>query len=109
MVGSSVLAVHGIRENKDIDIIVKSCYRRKYESTDVVPLSESVEIASVNWAKSKKREAIADDEVIDNSKYHFVYKGFKFVTLDLLLERKESDSREKDIADVELIRHYLQK
>ena len=74
----------------------------------MVPLSENVEIASVNWAKSKNREAIIDDEVIGNPKYH-LYKGLKFATLDLLMERKESDSRDKDIADVELIRQYMQR
>ena len=74
-----------------------------------MPLSENVEIASVNWAKSKNREAIIDDEVIDNPKYHFIYKGLKFATLDLLKERKESDSRDKDIADVKLIRQYMQR
>lgn len=108
VVGSSILTVHGIRENHDVDFVMTSKYRERFASSGVVPFSEYVEMVSQNWARSKKRKTITDDELIQNLKYHFVYQGIKFATLPLLLERKEWQSREKDIRDVKLIKEYMQ-
>ena len=108
VVGSSVLTMYGIRENHDVDFVMTSKYRERFASSGVVPFSEYVEMVSQNWARSKNRKTITDDELILNKKYHFVYQGIKFATLPLLLERKEWQSREKDIRDVELIKEYMQ-
>lgn len=108
VVGSSVLTMYGIRENHDVDFVMTSKYRERFASSGVVPFSEYVEMVSQNWARSKNRKTITDDELILNKKYHFVYQGIKFATLPLLLERKEWQSREKDIRDVKLIEEYMQ-
>ena len=108
VVGSSILTIYGIRENHDVDFVMTSKYRERFASSGVVPFSEFVEMVSQNWARSKNRKTISDDELIENPKYHFTYYGIKFATLPLLLERKEWQGREKDIRDVELINGYLQ-
>lgn len=108
VVGSSILTIYGIRENRDVDFVMTSKYRERFVSVGVVPFSEYVEMVSQNWARSKNRKTIADDELIYNPKYHFIFQGIKFATLPLLLERKEWQGREKDIHDVKLIKDYMQ-
>ena len=108
VVGSSVLTVFGIRLNNDVDIVMTSKYRKRFGSSGVVPFSEYVEMVSQNWARCKNRKTITDDELIQNPEYHFVYRGVKFATLPLLLDRKEWQGREKDIQDVKLIKEYMQ-
>lgn len=108
VVGSSVLTAYGIRKNHDVDFVMTSNYRKSFNSLGVVPFSENVEMVSANWARSKQRKPIADDELIRNPQYHFVYEGIKFAILPLLLERKEWQSREKDLVDVESIKLFMQ-
>lgn len=108
VVGSSILTTYGIRENHDVDFVMTSTLRERFHSKGVVPFSEYVEMVSENWARSKNRKTITDDELIQNPRYHFVCQGIKFATLPLLLERKEWQGREKDIQDVKLIKEYMQ-
>ena len=107
VVGSSIMAVYGIRGNRDIDFVMTSDYRNNFASSGVISLSENVDIASKNWHRSRYRQSLTDDELIINPQYHFVYNGIKFAKLELLLERKECDGRDKDKRDVELIQQYM--
>lgn len=99
VVGSSVLSLLGIRENHDIDIVLTSDLRQPY-GKGVAAISDNIEIVSANWARSKMREIISDDELIMDSRYHFIYKGVKFCKPYLLFERKVWQGRNKDVADV---------
>lgn len=108
VVGSSILAIYGMRENHDVDFVMASKYRERFASSGVVPFSEYVEMVSQNWARSKNRNTINDDELIQNPEYHFTYQGVKFAMLPLLLERKEWQGREKDLQDIKLINQYMQ-
>ena len=108
VVGSSILAIYGMRENHDVDFVMASKYRERFASSGVVPFSEYVEMVSQNWARSKNRNTINDDKLIQNPEYHFTYQGVKFAMLPLLLERKEWQGREKDLQDIKLINQYMQ-
>lgn len=109
VVGSSILAAYEIRKNNDVDFVMSSSCRKRFLSKGVVPFSKNVEMVSENWARSKDKDFITDDELITNPRYHFVYMGIRFANLDILLERKMWQGREKDIEDVELIMSYISK
>ena len=99
VVGSCILAYFRIREAHDVDLIVTSNIREKY-GAELYKLSSNIELVGQGWACSPYRSVICDDEVINNSKYHFIYRGFKFASIQLLYERKLYQGREKDLEDV---------
>jgi len=118
VVGGSCLAVRGIRESNDIDIVVtpelfdalkqqgwgidqdffkkwgrERVVRRPFEViVDMVIEKENRRITSI--------EAIAGAELIDD---------IPFLPLETLLFFKRDTSRPKDLADIELIEKYLEK
>ena len=99
VVGSAVLAYHNLRENNDIDLIVR--HTRREHKTEY-SIGKNIEIVQENWLYMN--EDITDDLIIDNEKYHFRHQGYKFVVLPLLEMRKSNSTREKDHADIKLMK-----
>ena len=95
IVGSAVLSILGIRENDDIDIVIHS-------SLDINLDSHTF----INVAKSPWSKLYSDDELIEDSNYHFTYAGFKFVIPELLYHRKIWHNRQKDILDIYELEEY---
>lgn len=108
IVGSSILTIHDIRQNHDIDIIVSSNHRKQL-GDGVHKLNDNIEIVSQDWARSIQRQCIPDDNLIHCTEYHTTHLGFKFATLDLLYQRKQWQGREKDNRDIQLIENYWKK
>ena len=52
---------------------------------------------------------ITNESIIKDSLYHFYFRGFKFIKLNLLLEVKTKWLREKDMKQVSKIRDFLNK
>tara|TARA_Y100000592_G_scaffold96953_1_gene166530 strand:- start:60660 stop:61064 length:405 start_codon:yes stop_codon:yes gene_type:complete len=103
IVGSSVLAAHGIRKNKDIDIILSKDIRKLFtESDKAFNLTKNVECVGVGWLYNLDNRT-KDEEIIYNSNKHFKKYNLKFCNMDLLLKRKKLSKREKDILDIKLI------
>ena len=103
IVGSSVLAVSGIRHNNDIDIIIAPEFRKKVTSgSQAENLSKNVECVASNWLY-KFEESPSDKDIVYDSEYHFVNGDFKYCKLDLLIKRKSNSDKEKDIKDMEVI------
>lgn len=103
IVGSSVLAAHGIRKNKDIDIILSKNIRKLFtESDKSFNLTENIECVGVGWLYNLDN-ITKDEEIIYNSNKHFVKYNLKFCNMDLLLKRKKLSKKEKDILDVKMI------
>ena len=105
IVGSSVLALLGLRENHDIDFVTTHDIRNKYGS-QLYKFTNEIELVKEGWARSPYRQTISDDDLITNSDYHYLYRGIKFASLPLLYERKIAQNRPKDrddIIDIELI------
>lgn len=108
VVGSSVMAVHGIRESDDIDISVSyDVFRKLWEegwkaeqSVDLphTVLRKDVFDVGINW-HGKPTEAW-----LDRVTY---IEGVPFLSLQDLKAWKLDHARPKDIRDVELIDSYL--
>ena len=103
IVGSSVLAVYNIRNNKDIDIIIAPKVRREIlEVSAAKNLTENIECVASGWF-SRVDRMISDEEIIYNPRYHFTYGEFKYCNLDILRRRKAESEKIKDRKDVEYI------
>ena len=102
VVGSAVLALHGIRMNNDIDIIVSKEKRDAILKTkDAIGLSDNVECVKQGWFLPL--EPIDDDQIIFNSKLHFFHDKIKFCNLDMVIQKKKKSSKEKDKRDMDLL------
>ena len=98
IVGSAVMALHSLRDNNDIDIVMKKSVRNEMFPSGTIKLSQNIELVAANWAFYD--ENITDDNIIDNEQHHTTYDGYKFVNLSLLEGRKRSTNKQKDLKDV---------
>ncbi len=102
--GSGPMAIRGICENNDIDIIVnkelwnklKAKYPKLVNINDI-KLTKNIEIWS-NWPNFDIDKLIRESEIID---------GIRFVGLDRVLEWKNLRKREKDLHHIKLIEGYM--
>lgn len=103
--GSGPLAIRGIRENKDIDIIAKpglwDKLSREYGKDD-----GSIEIGHVEVYRNWDPLPDSIEKLIDGAD---IIGGIRFVKLKYLLEWKKSVGREKDKRDIKLIEDYVKK
>ncbi len=108
--GSGPLAIRGIREGRDLDVIVydelfaelKKRYRHESEYKDKIVL-EGGDIEIFPARKSyvdKAEEAIEKADAIE---------GYRFMNLKDLIRWKNKLSRPKDHRDIEMIKDYLKK
>lgn len=116
VLGGASLAMRGMRETRDIDILVipeffeelirqgwtlDSEFEQKWHRKRLV--REDVEVYQ-NLYFDAKKESVDAEEVI---KIAEMIDGISFQPLDHLLMAKQDSGREKDLRDVELIRSYL--
>ncbi len=101
--GSGVLAIRGIRENKDLDIIVKwelwDELIFKYEVKD-----DEIEIGNLHIVRNLFPDVGHVDSLIYESE---VINGIHYVKLEKLLQWKKIKRRDKDLEDIKLIENYL--
>ncbi len=102
IVGSAVLEYYGIRESNDMDIVVSHELRGNFEKGAQM-LSKNVELVSENYLRVQGVTFLDDDELINNSQYHIVYKGIKIVKLPVVWLKKYFSGREKDAVDLAII------
>ncbi len=89
LVGSSTLSLLGIRKHHDIDIILHSSLNLSLTTHQFI-----------EQVKSPWSTLHSDDEIIDNSNYHIIFKGYKFVIPEFLYHRKVWHNRSKDMIDI---------
>jgi len=104
--GSSCLAIRGIRESNDLDLLVTpNIFKellKKYPLVD----NKKIEINNI--------------EIFDNFNYYYedlniffkdvdFIQGYPFLNLNLVLDIKKRMNREKDLKDIKLIEEYLKK
>lgn len=103
--GSGPLAIRGIRETNDIDVIVKDEVYKKLkqeygekEDGEIILNNGEIEIFPT-W------NALVDDAegMIDRAE---TIQGYKFVTLEDTIKWKKGMGRSKDKKDIELIKKY---
>ena len=106
--GSGPLAIRGIREARDLDVIVTdSLYQELKEKYPKDSKKERIKIEKIEiypcWAWEPQIKglegAIKRAELIE---------GLRFVQLNDLVNYKKKMGRPKDLNDIKLIREYLQ-
>jgi tetratricopeptide (TPR) repeat protein len=108
VVGSSSLEVLGLRESTDLDITLLRHHRHPRFGGGITRLAEQVDIVTEGYHRvHAPRVPITDDELIDDPRHHFVYRGVKFAMPTIILDRKDYSRRPKDVADVERILAHL--
>ncbi|MBU0952468.1 MAG: hypothetical protein KKH91_06585 [Elusimicrobia bacterium] len=106
---SGPLAIRGIREANDLDLIVTPKVWRALSKKYPVKKEgfESIEIGNIHifWEGSfNKQSPIAT--VMEQINTADVIKGYRFVNLNLIKKFKLLQGREKDKRDLELIKNY---
>lgn len=108
IVGSSSLEVLGLRLSTDLDFTLKHEHRHPRFGPGITALADHVDIVTEGYHRvHAPRVAITDDELIDDPRHHFLYRGIKFANPTIILDRKDYSRRPKDIADVNLILAHL--
>ena len=95
LVGSSTLSLLGIRNHNDIDIIIHSSFNFSLSSHSLI-----------EQVKSPWSTLHSDDEIIENSNYHIIFNGYKFVIPEFVYHRKVWHNRIKDILDIRDLEDY---
>jgi len=107
--GSGPLAIRGLRENDDIDIIVKENLWteliKKYKSEKKKGVREYfvIKIGNIEIYQDWLPWFEDVNKLIDSSE---IIKGFPFVSLKYFLEWKKEFGREKDLEDIKIIEKY---
>ncbi|MBW3004516.1 hypothetical protein KY310_01675 [Candidatus Woesearchaeota archaeon] len=102
--GSGPLAIRGLRENEDIDILVKPELWEKLAKEHKLVRDCLIEIGNISILKHWEPWLTNRDELIDTAD---VIAGIRFVKLEYVLEWKKKRNSEKDQKDIELIEEYL--
>ena len=104
---SGILALMGIRQNDDLDIIISSEARKQlFNDNQQFMRFNGVEIFEPNKSKFMYFDAQGDDDLIDN--YSFQVNGYNFLEPRFYFSRKRKD-RDKDIKDWEGIRRFFER
>lgn len=103
--GSGPMAVRGIRENKDLDLVVTPTLWEDLKKKLPVSDDSTIKIGNIEIFKELP---IFDntEELIDNAD---IIDGFKFVKLNEVIKFKKALGREKDLKDIKLIENFLKK
>lgn len=114
IVSSGALAIRGIREAKDLDVIVTNSLWNKLATKYQTEVENGVErikfdnsnIEILNPAQSifGNSGVVPVEEIFEKAD---VFEGIKFINLDHLKKIKIKLGREKDLRDIQLIDEYL--
>ncbi|MBN1779221.1 MAG: hypothetical protein JW816_03315 [Candidatus Buchananbacteria bacterium] len=104
--GSGPMAVRGIRESHDIDLIVRtSVWNDLSARHEVIGENKNlIKIGNIEIWKDRVNLSDKIDEMIDNAE---IINDLPFVKLSYLLEWKKFMNRDKDKKDIILIKQYL--
>jgi len=103
---SGILALMGIRQNDDVDIIISTEARNQIFSGDTKFIrSNGVEIFEQNKGKFKIFDAQGDDDLIEN--YSFKVNGYNFLEPRFYFSRKNKHT-DRDKSDWEGIRKFFE-
>ena len=102
---SSILALMGLRQNNDVDIIISSKLRSQLGIGDQYVKRGNVEIFSPNYDKFMINGANSDDDIIQN--HTFEFEGYKFLEPRFYFSRKNKND-EKNINDWKGIKRFYE-
>ncbi len=101
--GSGPLAIRGIRDSADIDIIVKLKLWKKLAKKYPQETERLIKINSIDICKNWLPWIKNTNELIDDAE---IFERIRFVKLKHVLSWKKKYSRKKDKKDVQLIEQY---
>lgn len=101
--GSAPLAIRGIRESHDIDIVVKKELWEKLEGEYPQEKEGLIKIGKIEIYKGWLPWIKDTDRLIDDAD---IFEGIRFVKLKYVVEWKKAFGREKDLVDLKLIEEY---
>ena len=105
--GSGPIAIRGLRESNDIDIIVKPALWnklcRKYP-VEKINHTEVIKLEKIEIFKDWKPWFEDTNALIDEAE---IINGVRFARLEKVLIWKRAMGREKDKADIKLMEGYL--
>lgn len=106
--GSACLAIRGIRENNDIDILVKDELWEKLKKNRNLTGRETLEIGHVEIGGSSNKvfNEPCIEQIIDEAE---IIDGIRYAKLEHVLFFKKKRGKEKDLQDIKLIEDYLEK
>lgn len=117
--GSAIMAMHGLKETKDIDIVVSQEIFDSYSKDDTwekVPYTYEDRLGKI-WLKKDEFELYIHvnygeqfrptlGDLLSKAEY---FDGVPFICLEDLLKFKKAYNRPKDQNDIRLIEEYLMK
>lgn len=117
IIGSSILALADIRQNRDIDFVTTYDTREqirdhiegsnkdyKIKSNGAVKFGSGV---GLTYTDRFKMFGITDDEIVRNSEYHMVVDGFKILRPEMEISIKYYRNQLKDKQDIAYIEEYF--
>lgn len=107
IVGGSVLEVFGLRNSDDLDVAVKSKYRKTL-GTEAKKWSDNIDLCRQDNVVDENGTVYQDDILIDDDNFHFLFFGMKFINMELLRSKKKHDARKKDLEDIRLIDMFFE-
>lgn len=94
LVGSSILAVRGLRENYDIDI----CLMNR---------NENIEAPTINLSNNRYTIlGLSDHDIVTDPQFHDELNGYKFVRPEIEYSLKRIRKWEKDKKDLQILEQY---
>lgn len=109
LVGSFPMFVAGIRECRDIDLLLGSDNRARVTANEKTrALSPNVQVWHHRAALHRlfQRTSLTAEEIISNPHYHTRFEGYKVLRPEILFAIKLARLLDKDITDVKLIEAY---
>ena len=104
---SGILALMGIRQNDDVDIIISSEARNQLfgGNNGFIRLDGGIEIFEKDRGKFRIFDAQGDDDLIEN--YSFVVNGYNFLEPRFYFSRKNKKT-ERDLKDWNAIKTFFE-
>lgn len=101
VVGSGALEPVGVRDATDLDFTVTHCVREARFTPGVTHVTAELDVVAKDYPRVLARAAApGDDELIRDRALHFRVRGLKFAASEVVLARKQTQRRPKDLADV---------
>lgn len=104
--GSGPMAIRGIRETNDVDIVVKQDLWKEIVKKHPMIKENLVQIGNISIYKDWLPWFDDTDFLIDQAD---IISGLRFVKLEYVLKWKRMIDREKDRKDIKLIEEFLKR
>ena len=82
IVGSFVLALKNIRQNRDLDLVISPVLKKKIsKKKKAFKITKTIEIVGDNWASTIR---VDDESIVNDSRFYNLVNGFKIVKPEIL-------------------------